>query len=83
MLWYQFGPFEAYDAVGRSGDVLALTDSVLSQANNIEEAYYWRGRARLALGDPHAAADDWRTALRYNRNYLAPARALAEQGLTP
>lgn len=51
MLWYQFQPFEAYLAEGRPQDVLALTDAVLRSTESIEEIYYWRARALLAVGD--------------------------------
>jgi len=52
MLWYQFGPFEAYDAVGRSGDVLALTDSVLSQANNYRRGVLLAWPRPAGIGRP-------------------------------
>jgi tetratricopeptide (TPR) repeat protein len=83
ILWYQPQPLEAYFAVGRFQDVIMLSESALTQADNLEEAHYWRGRARLALGDQDDAIADWRTALRYNRNYADPARALSELGLAP
>ncbi len=83
MVWYQFGPYQAYYNAGRYSDVITLADSTLAQANNIEEVYYWRGRARLAQGDQDSAIADWRAALRYNRYYQAPLQALAELGLTP
>ena len=55
MLWYQFQPFEAYLAEGRPQDVLALTDAVLRSTESIEEIYYWRARALLAIGDAAGA----------------------------
>jgi len=57
MLWYQFAPYEAYLAVGRVDDVLALTEAtLLSQGGrNVEETYYYRGRALLAIGDAAGA----------------------------
>ena len=83
MLWYQHGPLNAYYQAGRYADVIALADATLAQADGLEEVYYWRGRARLALGDQAGAAEDWRAAARYNRNYTAPAEALGALGLTP
>lgn len=83
MLWYQHGPLEAYFQAGRYTEVVALAEATLAQADNIEEVYYWRGRARAALGDVAGAAEDWRAALGYNRNFAAPVQALAEAGLTP
>ncbi len=73
MLWYQFGPMEAYFAVGRYEDVIALTTANLEQADVLEESYYWRGRARAALGDVEGAHADYRRALELNPNSpLAP-----------
>jgi len=77
MLWYQFGPYESYYAVGRYDDVIALADATLLTANNLEESYYWRGMARLALGDREGARADFRAALRYHGDWPPAATALA------
>ncbi len=77
MLWYQFGPYESYYAVGRYDDVIALADATLSTANNLEESYYWRGMARLAKGDAAGARDDFEAALRYHEGWPPAANALA------
>jgi tetratricopeptide (TPR) repeat protein len=55
MLWYQFAPFQAYYESGRYEDVISLADSVLNSAVQIEELYYWKAEAALALGDQRAA----------------------------
>jgi tetratricopeptide (TPR) repeat protein len=78
MLWYQFGPYESYYAVGRYDDVVALADATLNTANNLEESYYWRGKARLALGDAQGARSDFNTALRYHEGWPPAAIALNE-----
>ncbi len=83
MLWYQPTPLETYFQAGRYQDVLDLADATLAQADNIEEVLYWRGRARLALGDRDGASADWQAAAALNRNFTAPAQALAELGATP
>ncbi len=72
MLWYQFGPFVAYQAVGRYADALALADAVLGVTTSIEEIHYWRGQAQNALGNPSAAHISWRRALELNPAF-APA----------
>jgi tetratricopeptide (TPR) repeat protein len=77
MIWYQFGPFQAYDAVGRAQDVLTLADATLSTTQNIEELHYWRGRALAALGDPAAAQRAWQQALALNPDYHLAGEALA------
>lgn len=74
MLWYQFGPFEAYLAMGRNEDVLALADQTLAVVADIEEVHYWRGRALAALGNPAAADAAWQRALSRNPTF-APAQA--------
>ncbi|NJN82918.1 MAG: hypothetical protein HC802_11990 [Caldilineaceae bacterium] len=69
MLWYQFGPFEAYNAVGRHQDVIQLTDTILAPDVQIEELYFWRSRAFEALGDGAAATTAWDQAVYLNPNY--------------
>ncbi len=77
MLWYQFGPYAAYDAVGRYDDVIALADATLRVTPNLEESYNWRGRARLALGDVAGARADFEAALRYHPDWPPALAALA------
>lgn len=77
MLWYQFGPFEAYGAEGRWQDVRALANANLKNAGNLEESLYWRGRAAAALGDAAAAARDYQQALSLNPGYEAARQAVA------
>jgi len=78
MLWYQFGPYESYYAVGRYDDVVALADATLASARNLEESYYWRGKARMALGDVQGARSDFNTALRYHEGWVPAQKALNE-----
>jgi peptidase C39-like protein/tetratricopeptide repeat protein len=78
MLWYQFGPFEAYLQVGRYQDVIDLANANLKVANNLEESYYYRALAHRALGDEAAARQDLETALQYNPHYDRAAAALDE-----
>jgi tetratricopeptide (TPR) repeat protein len=77
MLWYQFGPFQAYYESGRYQEVIALADSVIRTTTSIEEPYYWRGQASAALGNAGAARQDWQRALRLNPNYALASQALA------
>jgi tetratricopeptide (TPR) repeat protein len=78
MLWYQFGPYESYYAVGRYDDVIALADATLATTDNLEESYYWRGMARLARGDTNGARADFESALRYHAGW-PPAVAALQQ----
>lgn len=76
MLWYQFGPFEAYHHVGRHQDVLDLATANLAQAGNLEESHYWRGLSLRALGREEEARRAFQTALRFNPNFTPAADAL-------
>lgn len=66
MLWYQFGPYEAYYNAGRYYDVLRLADETEAITAEVEETNVWRGLALAALGHPAAALDQLDTALRFN-----------------
>jgi tetratricopeptide (TPR) repeat protein len=74
MLWYQFGPFVAYHAVGRYADVVQLADATLATTTSIEELHYWRGQGLAGLGDPNAARAAYEQALALNPDF-PPARA--------
>ena len=76
MLWYQFGPFEAYAARARWSDVLALADANLKNAPNLEESHYWRGRALAAQGRPEEARKAWERALSLNPGFRPAQEAL-------
>jgi tetratricopeptide (TPR) repeat protein len=77
MLWYQFGPFQAYYQVGRHEEVVALANATLRTAKYVEELYYWRGRSQVALGSSDEARDSFLRALQMNRNYSPAVEALA------
>lgn len=74
-LWYQFTPFEAYYAVGRYQDVLDLTEATIKGSGGLEEAYYYRGLALQATGQP-GAEQEFQAALDYNPNFTPAAEAL-------
>ena len=76
MLWYQFGPFQAYYEVGRYDDVLSLVKINVNSAEEIEETYYWQGRVLQAQGQSAQAATAYRRALAYNPNYDEAREAL-------
>jgi len=75
MVWYQFGPFEAYFNTGRYDDVMALVNINLTNgAQYVEETYYWQGRVLQAQGDLSGARQAFSRALQHNHLY-ADARA--------
>ncbi len=78
MLWYQFGPFEAYLNTNRPQDVLALTEANLNGSPYLEENHYYRGRAYMMLGDLALAEQEFQNALQDNKNF-APAWQALEQ----
>jgi len=76
MMWYQFGPFKAYFETGRYDDVLSLVQINLTNAEELEETYYWQGKVRQAQGQPEQAAVSYRRALAYNPNFNEARAAL-------
>ncbi len=76
MLWYQFGPYEAYNAVGRYQDVIDLAGVQLSEEGTsqyIEETFYYAGVAREGMGDVRRALANYNTAIQLDPNFT-PAR---------
>jgi hypothetical protein len=82
-LWYQFAPFSAYYSMQRYADVIALAESVIHDTDNVEEAWYWRGMARMAQGDRGSAIADWHTALRKHDGYAPALEQLQKAGASP
>lgn len=68
VLWYQPGPYEAYYRTGRYQDVINLAHQTLSflGAPILEESLYWRGLAKVALGDREGALEDLTRAVEIN-----------------
>ncbi len=77
MLWYQFGPYEAYIHVGRYQEVISLANATLATVNDLEESHYYKALALQALGRTAEARTELQTALRYNGNYAAAQQELA------
>ncbi|MBK8027739.1 MAG: hypothetical protein IPK19_41750 [Chloroflexi bacterium] len=80
MLWYQFAPYEAYLAVGRTDDVIALARATLDDGGGqfVEETYYYGGLARQAKGETDRAIDNFNGAITFNPNFT-PAREARDQ----
>lgn len=80
MLWYEFGPFEAYLGAERYEDVIALANQQINSAGNeisVEEWYYYAGLAYEALGNTERALLNYQVAVARNRNFTAAAERLA------
>ena len=80
MLWYQFEMFETYLQVARYQEVIDLTTVTINETGGLEELYYYRGRAQLALNQSEAAVADFQAALDYNPNFGLAAQVLQELG---
>ncbi len=75
MLWYQFGPFEAYQAIGRYNDVIELARNNQNDGGGhyVEETFYYAALAREALGETDRAINNLREVITFNPNFT-PAR---------
>lgn len=78
MLWYQFGPYEAYYQIGRYDDVLLLAETTLKDRPYFEESFYYKALAQAALGDINAARTNLQRATAFNPNFVPAAAALAD-----
>jgi len=78
MLWYQFGPFEAYYQMGRYDDVILLADVTLQDRPYFEESFYYKGLALAASGQLPEARDNLEQAIAFNPGFTAAAIALAD-----
>lgn len=84
IVWYQTGPYFAYYYTGRYQDVLELANTTLESASEpyLEESYYWRARAKIALGDREGAIEDLRTSLNYHPGFKPSEEILLELGVS-
>ncbi len=69
MLWYQFGPYQAYLQVGRYQEVVALANATLAPAPELEESHYYKALALEKLGQAAQARAELALAVHYNKNY--------------
>lgn len=78
MLWYQFGPYEAYYEIGRYQDVILLAEITLKDRPYFEESYYYKGLAEAALGNEKQAREDFEKAARFNPNFTLAVSAVEQ-----
>ena len=79
MLWYQFGPFQAYYETGRYDELITLADATIkTSGGQVEELYYWKGLALAAKQDTASARQAWEKALSLKPSYAQAAVALSE-----
>jgi tetratricopeptide (TPR) repeat protein len=77
MLWYQYGPFEAYYHVGRYDDVIGLAREVIATTPGVEETYYYAGLAYEAEGDVQRAKSNYEVAVWRNGSFAIARDALS------
>ncbi len=86
MMWYQTGPYFAYFYADRYQDVINLANITLTYNISkpvLEESFYWRGRAEAITGDPQAAIEDYRAALKVHPNFSPAVQGLQDLGVQP
>jgi len=49
----------------------------------LEESFYWRGMAKIAIGDRDGGEDDFRTCLEYHQNFNPCVVELNKLGIFP
>jgi hypothetical protein len=83
ILWYQTGPYWAYYYGQRYADVLNLADETLRRMGSpgLEESFYWRGLAKLALGDPDGATADFNRSLEIHPGFIPALEQLTALGV--
>jgi tetratricopeptide (TPR) repeat protein len=88
ILWYQTGPYFAYYYTGRYMDVIdkATKNSIEMVRDDIpalEESFYWRGMANIAIGNQSAGEKDFRTCLEYHQDFNPCVVELNKLGIFP
>lgn len=77
MLWYRFGPYEAYNATGQYQKTVNLANAQIAAVSALEEVHYYRGKAYQGLGQMEQARADFQAAVDYNARYQPAQDALA------
>jgi len=88
ILWYETGPYYAYYYMARYQDVIDLaTNNSINMVRDdepaLEESYYWRAKAKIALGDQKGASDDLMTCLTYHPEFTPCVEELNALGIFP
>jgi Peptidase_C39 like family len=83
LMWYRDEPYAAYYHTGRYQDVVNLAYTTLVNVDKpvLEETYYWRGMAKVALGDQTGGIEDLRRAYALNPNSTPAGEELRRLGV--
>ena len=73
MMWYQHGPYEAYYRTSRYQQIIDLASATIAAAEfpNLEESYFWRGKAAEKFNNPELAQSDLATAYELNPAFVS------------
>ncbi|MEA4812698.1 MAG: C39 family peptidase [Anaerolineaceae bacterium] len=82
VMWYQFGPYEAYYQTERFQDCVNLAQNTIanSSASGLEESWYWRGKCTEGLGDKNSAIWYYKKALEWHPGWQPALEALEMLG---
>ena len=85
IVWYQTGPYFAYFYSQRYQDVIELANTTLKAMSEpvLEESYYWRAKAKGALGDLEGAIEDYRNSLKQHADFAPALDELRNLGVEP
>ena len=85
MMWYQTGPYFAYYYSGRYQDVINLATQTIDSAAEpfLEESFYWRAMAYVAIGNSTAGVQDLYTSIEYHPNFGPSVQLLGQLGYSP
>jgi len=85
IMWYQTGPYFAYYYMGRYTDVIQLADTTVENVHEpfLEESFYWRARAKLALGDEAGGIEDLKTSVEMHPDFTPSIELLQSMGVNP
>jgi len=85
IMWYQTGPYFAYYYSGRYQDVINLATLTIDSASEpyLEESFYWRAQAYVAIGYTQNAIEDLKKSLEYHPNFTPSVELMKQLGYTP
>ncbi len=85
IMWYQTGPYFAYFYSGRYQDVINLATLTIDAASEpyLEESFYWRAQAYVAIGYTQSAIEDLNQSLEYHPNFGPSVELMKQLGYFP
>lgn len=85
IMWYQTGPYFAYFYSGRYQDVINLATLTIDTASEpyLEESFYWRAQAYVAIGNTPKAIEDLNQSLEYHPDFGPSVELLKQLGYYP